>query len=74
MGRLRVLSGWQACAILEQQGFEAVRQKGSHRIMQRRIEDTTVTVAVPMHSVIRQGTLLNIVRQSQLPRALFETD
>jgi hypothetical protein len=34
LGRLRVLSGDEVCRILEQNGFVAVRQRGSHRIMQ----------------------------------------
>lgn len=44
MGRLRVLSGEEVCGILERNGFAAVRQRGSHRIMQKRLGDTTITV------------------------------
>jgi hypothetical protein len=39
--------------------------------MQRRFETTTITVPVPDHRELRIGTL-SIIRQSQLPRALFE--
>ncbi len=49
MGRLRVLSGSEICRILEQNGFVAVRQRGSHRVMQKRLETTTITVPVPLH-------------------------
>jgi len=35
--------------------------------------DRTVTVPVPDHSEIRLGTLASIIRQSELPRSLFET-
>ena len=73
MGKLRVLSGSEICRILEQNGFEAVRQQGSHRIMQKRLETTTITVPVPLHDTVRRGTLSSVVRQSELPRALFET-
>ena len=41
--------------------------------MQRRIEGGgTITVPVPLHREIRRGTLLSIVRQSGLPRSVFE--
>jgi hypothetical protein len=43
-----------------------------HRIMQKRIEGTTITVPVPLHDPVRRGTLLSIIRQSGLARALFE--
>ena len=74
MGRLRVLSGSEVCRILELNGFAAVRQRGSHRIMQKRLETTTITVPVPLHDPIRRGTLLSIIRQSELSRRLFETE
>jgi predicted RNA binding protein YcfA (HicA-like mRNA interferase family) len=31
---MRVMSGRQVCAILRAHGFEQVRQRGSHNIMQ----------------------------------------
>src|SRR5664279_2487095 len=73
LGRLRILSGSEVCRILEQHGFVAVRQQGSHRIMQKRLETTTITVPVPLHDPVRRGTLRSIVRQSELPKSLFET-
>jgi predicted RNA binding protein YcfA (HicA-like mRNA interferase family) len=42
--------------------------------MQKRLETTTITVPVPLHDPVRRGTLSSIVRQSELPRALFETE
>jgi predicted RNA binding protein YcfA (HicA-like mRNA interferase family) len=74
LGKLRVLSGSEICRILEQNGFAAVRQHGSHRIMQMRLETTTITVPIPLHDSVLRGTLLSIVRQSELPRSLFETE
>ena len=72
MARLRVLSGREACRILAAHGFAEVRRQGSHIVMQRRLEDTTITVPVPDHRELRAGTLQAIIRQSRLPRALFE--
>jgi predicted RNA binding protein YcfA (HicA-like mRNA interferase family) len=42
--------------------------------MQKSTPDSTVTVPVPDHKEIRIGTLQSIIRQSQLPRALFEVN
>jgi predicted RNA binding protein YcfA (HicA-like mRNA interferase family) len=74
LGKLRVLSGSEICRILERNGFTAVRQRGSHQIMQQRRETTTITVPVPLHDPVRRGTLQSIVRQSELPRLLFEAE
>lgn len=72
MSKLRILSGKEVCKILEQNGFVQVRQKGSHIIMQKKAEQTTITVPVPNHPEIRIGTLQSIIRQSGLPREAFE--
>lgn len=74
MGRLRVLSGQEACRILAVHGYVEVRQRGSHVAMQKADADGTVTVPVPMHRELRVGTLLSIIRQSGLPRSEFEQD
>jgi predicted RNA binding protein YcfA (HicA-like mRNA interferase family) len=72
LGRLRVFSGKELCRLLSQHGFQQVRQRGSHAVMQKRAETSTITVPVPMHDEIRIGTLQSIIRQSGLPRQLFE--
>lgn len=72
MGKLRVLSGDDVCAILAQHGFVNVRQRGSHVIMQRADDAGTTTVPVPLHRELRRGTLGSIIRQAGLPRAAFE--
>ena len=73
MGKLRILSGKSVCQLLEANGFAEVRQRGSHIVMQLQSEETTVTVPVPNHDELRIGTLRSIIRQSGLPRALFES-
>ncbi|MBD3390462.1 MAG: addiction module toxin, HicA family [Chitinivibrionales bacterium] len=73
MGKLRRLSGRDVCKILELHGFRNVRQKGSHVIMQKRTDNSTITVPVPNHTELRTGTLQSIVRQSRLPREHFES-
>lgn len=74
MGKLRVLSGKDVCLILIAHGFVQVRQKGSHAIMQKQMDSSTITVPVPQHKEIKPGTLTSIIRQSQLPRSVFEVN
>lgn len=72
MGKLRRMSGRQACEILERHGFERVRQRGSHIVMQRVSETSTTTIPVPDHKELRIGTLQSIVRRSGVARVEFE--
>ena len=72
MGKLRVLSGQEACAILQRHGFARIRQGGSHIVMQRKTAGGTTTVPVPDHKELRTGTLRSIIRQSGVPRNEFE--
>lgn len=72
MGKLRVLSAREVCKILAQHGFARVRHRGSHVVMQKKVPGSTITVPVPDHDEVRIGTLQSIIRQSGLPRALFE--
>ena len=72
MPKLAVLSGKAVCVILALHGFVEVRQRGSHVVMQKKLDTTTITVPVPNHAEIRIGTLLSIIRQSGVSRAEFE--
>jgi len=73
LGKLRILSGKQVCAILSDHGFVEVRQRGSHIVMQKQLSDTTITVPVPNHSELRIGTLQSIIRQSGILKSEFES-
>ncbi len=74
MGKLRIFSGRDLCRLLEEQGFSVIRQRGSHIVVQKRLPETTITIPVPNHPEIRIGTLQSIIRQSGVPRSLFEVD
>src|SRR5712692_9955432 len=74
LGRLRVFSGAEVCTLLVAHGFREVRRRGSHVVMQKRTPESTITVPVPDHKELRIGTLQSIIRQSQLPRTLFEAE
>ncbi|MBI5558059.1 MAG: type II toxin-antitoxin system HicA family toxin [Deltaproteobacteria bacterium] len=73
MGKLHILSGKQVCAILSRHGFEEIRQRGSHIVMQKQLPDTTITVPFPNHTELRIGTLQSIIRQSGISRSEFES-
>jgi predicted RNA binding protein YcfA (HicA-like mRNA interferase family) len=64
--KLPVLSGQDIRRVLESHGFQLVRQRGSHMVMQKSTEDGTTTVPVPDHDELRTGTLRSIIRQSGL--------
>lgn len=49
-----------------------MRRRGSHIVMQLQTVDSTLTVPVPDHLELRIGTLQSVIRQSRLPRSLFE--
>ena len=77
MPKQRILSGQQVRRILILNGFEQVRQRGSHIIMQKKVLQLngiyhTITVPVPNHRELRPGTLSSIIRQSELPRESFD--
>jgi len=71
--KLRVLSGAECAAILTQFGFAEIRRKGSHIIMQKHLQHSTITVPIPNHAELRTGTLMSIIRQSGIPKQAFET-
>jgi len=71
--KLRILSGKDVCSILAQHGFQEVRRRGSHVVMQKKLPQTTITVPVPDHKEICIGTLQSIIRQSGIPKTEFES-
>jgi predicted RNA binding protein YcfA (HicA-like mRNA interferase family) len=71
--KLRILSGKDVCSILAKQGFQEVRRRGSHVVMQKKLPQTTITVPVPDHKEIHIGTLQSIIRQSGIPKTEFES-
>jgi predicted RNA binding protein YcfA (HicA-like mRNA interferase family) len=73
LGKLRVLSGKDVCIVPAQHGFNEVRRRGSHIVMQKKLSEGTITVPVPDHNEIRIGTLQSIIRQSGIPRSEFES-
>jgi len=73
MGKLRILSVREVCRILEQHGFQVVRQRGNHILMQGRTDVETDTALVPDHAEIGMGILQSIIRQNGISRSAFES-
>ncbi|MEX0736145.1 MAG: type II toxin-antitoxin system HicA family toxin [Bacteroidota bacterium] len=73
MGKLRLLSGREVCRILSDHGFQNIRQRGSHIIMQKKTGTSTITIPIPNHREIKLGTLKSIIRQSHLSIKEFES-
>jgi predicted RNA binding protein YcfA (HicA-like mRNA interferase family) len=71
MPKLGVFSGSEICRMLESEGFQIVRQRGSHIVMQRRTAESCITVPVPNHRVVKIGTLMSIIRQSGVAKEKF---
>jgi len=70
--KLKAFSGKEICRLLQRHGFQEVKRKGSHVIMQKLNNGISITVPIPDHKEIRVRTLLSIIRQSGVPRSEFE--
>lgn len=68
--KLPLLSSREVCRFLEKEGFEAIRQKGSHRFYEHPDGRTTV---VPVHANrdISRGLLKGILDEIGLTREEF---
>lgn len=64
--RLPVLSGEDVVKLLGKAGYRPVRQRGSHKVVQKIEGSVTKTVVVPMHNELAKGTLRAIIRQAGL--------
>ena len=61
MPKLPVLSGKEVIKALSKIGFEHVRTKGSHAILNKQTEKGKVTIPVPLHKELAKGTLKSIM-------------
>jgi len=64
MPALPVVSGRQAVRAFEKDGWEMVRQRGSHMVLVR--EGSEVTLSVPDHREVARGTLRSLIRSAGL--------
>ena len=66
MSELKRLSGQETIKILKKFGFIQIRQKGSHVILKKIIEDEEIGCVVPLHKELAIGTLKGIIRQAKI--------
>ncbi len=70
MGKLPQISGKELCRTLEKEGFVFIRQTGSHHLYQKKSEEGTITIPIPVHSnkPLKKGTLHNIIKKAGISR------
>jgi len=69
--KLPILSARKVIKILEKEGFQILRQKGSHISLYKKTERKTLLVVVPNKKEIKIGTLIGILKQANLTREEF---
>jgi predicted RNA binding protein YcfA (HicA-like mRNA interferase family) len=71
MPRLPRIEGQTLVRAMERDGFQVVRIKGSHFILQKIFADgEVVTIPVPVHAgrILKVGTLAGILRKARIGR------
>ena len=72
MSRLPKLSGEEIVKILVKEfGFEVSRQKGSHVVLKKFESGRKIVTVVPLHSEVKKGTLLGILRLAEISKEDF---
>ena len=66
MSKLPVVSAKELIRVLEKEGYQVLRQKGSHIILQKKTAQEVITTVVPYHDEIARGTLKSILRKTRL--------
>ena len=66
MARLPIVSAKDLIRALEKDGYQILRQKGSHIVIQKRSAEEVITTVVPNHSEIAKGTLKSILRKIKI--------
>jgi predicted RNA binding protein YcfA (HicA-like mRNA interferase family) len=72
MAKLPQVSGKDLAKFLQKQGFEIVRQKGSHVSLRKQTPEGVLQTVIPLHKSLAVGTLSNILRQCRITRRDFE--
>ena len=66
MSKLPIVSGKDIIKVLSKIGFEHVRTKGSHAILNKQTPKGKITIPVPLHKELAKGTLKSIMNQAEL--------
>jgi len=71
--KIPMISGLEVIKRLRKAGFIAVRQKGSHIRLEKRIEEGMIKLTVPLHDEMKKGTLNRIIKDAGLTLEEFES-
>ena len=66
MPKLPIVSGKDVIKSLSHLGYQHVRTKGSHAILNKQTEHGKITIPVPLHKELAKGTLKSIMKQADL--------
>ena len=64
MSALPALSGEEVASIFKKHGWQIARQRGSHIILVKEGQQTTLSI--PNHKEVAKGTLRSLIRSSNL--------
>jgi len=70
--KLPQISGIELIKILCKLGFVSVRQRGSHVRLEKITGKEVIKLTVPLHSKLKKGTLLSIIKASKISEEEFE--
>jgi predicted RNA binding protein YcfA (HicA-like mRNA interferase family) len=70
--KLSQISGLKLIKILNKFGFQTIRQRGSHIRLEKKIDDETIKLTVPLHHKLKKGTILSIIKSSKINEKEFE--
>jgi len=71
VSKLKRIPGLEAINALRKLGFVQIRQKSSHAILKKIIDDKEIGYVVPLHSELAVGTLRCILRQAKISQEEF---
>ncbi len=70
--KLPKLSGREVVKILVKKfGFTVKRQRGSHVVLVKYVDDRKIVTVVPLHPELKRGTLLGILELAEISREEF---
>jgi predicted RNA binding protein YcfA (HicA-like mRNA interferase family) len=64
--KLPVVSGRQVIRVLERQGYQVVRQKGSHVRLRDESDPEHLPITVPDHKTLKPSLLRQVLRDANL--------
>ena len=70
--KLPKLSGREVVKILVKKfGFTVKRQRGSHIVPVKYVDDRKIVTVVPLHPELKRGTLLGVLELAEISREEF---